>query len=69
MSVKERLEEPRTLYGFPTLHEEDRLALLSLIDLYKDMAEQRQQEIMEMQMMQAQMAAGGGQGGGGGGEE
>jgi hypothetical protein len=50
--------------GFHNLNETQQLHLLTLIDLYKDMAEQRQQEIMQMQMMQAQMQNGGGQGGG-----
>jgi hypothetical protein len=52
--------------GFHNLNEEQQLMLLSLVDLYKQMAEERQQEIMQMQMMQAEMARGGG---GGGGEE
>jgi hypothetical protein len=51
--------------GFHNLNEQQQMVLLALVDLYKDMAEQRQQEIMEMQMMQAQMAGGGGGGGGG----
>ncbi len=51
--------------GFHNLNEEQQLVLLSLVDLYKQMAEERQQEIMQMQIMQAEMA----RGGGGGGEE
>jgi hypothetical protein len=52
--------------GFHNLNEEQQMMLLSLVDLYKQMAEQRQQEIMQMQMMEAQMKNGGGQQGGGG---
>jgi hypothetical protein len=52
--------------GFHNLNEEQQMVLLSLVDLYKEMAEQRQQEIMQMQMMEAQMKNGGGQQGGGG---
>jgi hypothetical protein len=46
--------------GFHNLNEDQQLILLSLVDLYKQMAEERQQEIMQMQMMQAEMARGGG---------
>jgi hypothetical protein len=49
--------------GFHNLNEEQQLVLLSLVDLYKQMAEERQQEIMQMQMMQAELERGGGGGG------
>ncbi len=48
--------------GFHNLNEEQQTVLLALVDLYKEMAEQRQQEIMQMQLMQKQMEDGGGGG-------
>jgi hypothetical protein len=50
--------------GFHNLNEEQQLVLISLCDFYQKLAEQRQQEILEMQMMNAQMQRGGGGGGG-----
>ena len=49
--------------GFHNLNPEQQMVLLALIDKYKELAEIRQQEIIQMQMMQAQINGGGGQGG------